>query len=43
MGNPPSYSAFVLGRAFTLCFQEVRCGWMDERDSGGGQMEDKRL
>lgn len=30
LGNPPSYSAFVLGLAFTLCFSGGET-WTDER------------
>lgn len=35
LGNPPSYSAFVLGLGFTLRFPEVRWGWMGLRGNGG--------
>ena len=38
LGNPPSYSAFVLGLGFTLRFPEVR--WMGLRGNGG-RIEDR--
>lgn len=45
LGNPPSYSAFVLGLAFTVIFQEVRHGLMSLGKGwlGYGQMEDKGI